>query len=80
MEDDEIETWILQMSGEALLRARAFVRECEERGLHEYDEAQFRLEASETLEDVLLWAQVWEYVQVRTYAGWNDRVLIELRL
>lgn len=78
MEDDEIETWTLRMSFDALLCARAFIRECEERGLDEYHEAQFCLTAVNTPEDLQLWRQVWEYIQVRMCAGWNDRILFEL--
>ena len=78
MEEGGIETWVVRMSSQALAVGLELEADCKQTSRNSYDEAQILLEKAKTAEEIELAKQVWEYVQVKLYAGWNDRVLIDI--
>ena len=72
----EIDEWVVRMSAPAWHIAQELEAQCERSGLDSYMQAQVILCAASDPEEVALWSEVWNYVQARECAGWDDRFLV----
>ncbi|WP_170401479.1 hypothetical protein [Ruegeria arenilitoris] len=70
--------WVIHMSAAAYHAARKLEADCEQCGLDDYIQSQALLEDAVDAEDKRLWAQVWEYIQARTYVSCEDMFLVVL--
>ena len=72
----EIDEWVVRMSARAWHMAQELEARCKLAGLDSYFQAQVMLCAASDPEEVALWSEVWNYVQARECAGWDDRFLV----
>lgn len=75
---DKIEEWVVRMSARAWHLAQELEAHCERSGLDCYIQTQIKLCDASDPKDIALWSEVWNYVQAREFAGWNDRFLVLL--
>lgn len=71
-----VEEWVVHMSAQAWQMAQELEAQCERSGLDSYMQAQIMLCAASDPEEVAHWSEVWNYVQARECAGWDDRFLV----
>jgi hypothetical protein len=72
----DIDERVVRISARAWNMALELEAHCERSGLDSYMQAQIILCSVSDPEEVALWSEVWNYVQARESAGWDDRFLV----
>ena len=73
---EDIGEWVVHMSAQAWHMAQELEARCEGAGLDSYMQAQVMLCAANDPEEVALRSEVWNYIQARECAGWDDKFFV----